>query len=255
MHGQPSEEGELSETEAPIPLRRLARTKKPNPKYANVAIVEDANAKEPKTFAEAFQNSDWSKAMKEEIAALKRNQTWELVPKPRDVEPISCKWVYKIKRRTDGLIERHKARLVARGFSQQYGLDYDETFSPVAKLTTVRVLLALAANKDWDLRQMDVKNAFLHGELDREIYMNQPMGFQSQGHPKYVCKLRKALYGLKQAPRAWYGKIAEFLTQSGYSITPADSSLFVKANGGKLAIVLAYVDDLIITGDDVEEIC
>ncbi|RVW59275.1 Retrovirus-related Pol polyprotein from transposon TNT 1-94 [Vitis vinifera] len=255
VHGQPSEEGEPSETEAPIPLRRSARTKKPNPKYANVAIVEDANAKEPETFAEAFQNPDWSKAMKEEIAALKRNQTWELVPKPRDVEPISCKWVYKIKRRTDGLIERHKARLVARGFSQQYGLDYDETFSPVAKLTTVRVLLALPANKDWDLRQMDVKNAFLHGELDREIYMNQPMGFQSQGHPKYVCKLRKALYGLKQAPRAWYGKIAEFLTQSGYSITLADSSLFVKANGGKLAIVLAYVDDLIITGDDVEEIC
>ncbi|RVW95735.1 Retrovirus-related Pol polyprotein from transposon TNT 1-94 [Vitis vinifera] len=187
VHGQPSEEGEPSETEAPIPLRRSARTKKPNPKYANVAIVEDANAKEPETFAEAFQNSDWSKAMKEEIAALKRNQTWELVPKPRDVEPISCKWVYKIKRRTDGSIERHKARL-------------------------------------------------------------------SQGHPEYVCKLRKALYGLKQAPRAWYGKIAEFLTQSGYSVTPADSSLFVKANGGKLAIVLVYVDDLIITGDDVEEI-
>ncbi|KAJ9707429.1 hypothetical protein PVL29_002449 [Vitis rotundifolia] len=102
---------------------------------------------------------------------------------------------------------------------------------------------------------MDVKNAFLHGELDREIYMNQPMGFQSQSHPKYVCKLRKALYGLKQAPRAWYGKIAEFLTQSGYSVTLVDSSLFVKANGGKLAIVLVYVDDLIITRDDVEEIC
>ncbi|RVW35720.1 Retrovirus-related Pol polyprotein from transposon RE1 [Vitis vinifera] len=219
VHGQPSEESEPSETEAPIPLRRSARTKKPNPKYANVAIVEDANAKEPETFAEAFQNPDWSKAMKEEIAALKRNQTWELVPKPRDVEPISCKWVYKIKRRTDGSIEMHKARLVARGFSQQYGLDYDETFSPVAKLTTVRVLLALVANKDWDLWQMD------------------------------------ALYGLKQAPRAWYGKIAEFLTQSGYSVTPTDSSLFVKANGGKLAIILVYVDDLIITGDDVEEIC
>ena len=118
VHGQPSEEGEPSEAEAPIPLRRSVRTKKPNPKYANTAIVKDANAKEPETFAEAFQNPDWNKAMEEEIAALKQNQTWELVPKPRDVEPISCKWVYKIKRRTDGSIERHKARLVARGFSQ-----------------------------------------------------------------------------------------------------------------------------------------
>ncbi|KAE8660144.1 hypothetical protein F3Y22_tig00116958pilonHSYRG00159 [Hibiscus syriacus] len=147
-----------------------------------------------------------------------------------------------------------KRRDRSRGFSQQYGLDYDETFSPVVKLTTVRVLLALAANKDWNLWQMDVKNAFLHGELDQEIYMTQPMGFQSQDHPEYVCKLRKTLYGLKQAPRAWYGKITEFLQKSGYSVTPADSSLFVKANEGKLAIVLVYVDDLIITGDDEAEI-
>ncbi|KAL0458662.1 UNVERIFIED_CONTAM: Retrovirus-related Pol polyprotein from transposon RE1 [Sesamum latifolium] len=162
--------------------------------------------------------------MEEELAALERNQTWELVPKLNDVKPISCKWVYKIKRRTDGSIERHKARLVARGFSQQYGLDYDETFSPVAKLTTVRVLLALAASKNWNLWQMDVKNAFLHGELDREIYMNQPTGFLNSDHPEYVYKLRKALYGLKQAPRAWYGKIAEFFTHGGYLMTSADSS-------------------------------
>ncbi|CAL8997356.1 unnamed protein product [Prunus brigantina] len=226
--------------------------RRPNPKYANAAIAEEAV--EPETFEEASQSSEWVKAMGEEITALEQNQTWDLVPKPRDVKPISCKWVYKIKRRPDGAIERYKARLVARGFSQQYGLDYDETFSPVAKLTTVRVLLALAANKDWNLYQMDVKNAFLHGELDREIYMTQPMGFENEVHPEYVCKLKKALYGLKQAPRAWYGKIAEFLSRSGYSVTHADSSLFVKANGGKLAIVLVYVDDLIITGDDEEEI-
>ena len=234
-------------------LRRSARARKPNHKYANAAIVEDADAKEPETFEEASQSPEWIKAMKEEITALEQNQTWELAPKPRDVKPISCKWVYKIKRRTDGSIERFKARLVARGFSQQYGLDYDETFSPVAKLTTIRVLLALAANRDWSLWQMDVKNAFLHGELDREIYMGQPMGFQSEDHPEHVCKLRKALYGLRQAPRAWYGKIAEFLTHSGYSVTSADSSLFVKAIGGRTAIVLVYVDDLIITGDCEEE--
>ncbi|KAM2723556.1 hypothetical protein EV1_026500 [Malus domestica] len=255
VYQQPNEEGEPSETEESTPqsqLRRSTRARRPNPKYANAAIIEEST--EPETFEEASQSSEWMTAMKEEIDALQQNQTWDLVPKPRDVKSISCKWVYKIKRRPDGSIERYKARLVARGFSQQYGLDYDETFSPVAKLTTVRVLLALAANKDWNMWQMDVKNAFLHGELDREIYMIQPMGFQSQDHPEYVCKLRKALYGLKQAPRAWYGKIAEFLTQSGYSVTPADSSLFVKANEGKLVIVLVYVDDLIITGDDEAEI-
>ena len=115
-------------------------------------------------------------------------------------------------------------------------------------------VVALAANKDWNLWKMDVKNAFLHGELDREIYMIQPIGFQSGDHPEYVCKLRKSLYGLKQAQRAWYGKIFEFLTQSGYLVTLADSILFFKANEGKIAIVLVYVDDLIIIGDDEAEI-
>ena len=160
-------------------LRRSTRVRKPNPKYANAAITDGA-PKEPEVFEEVSQSSEWMTAMKEELDALQQNQTWDLVPKSRDVKPISCKWVYKIKRRPDGSIERYKARLVARGFSQQYGLDYDETFSPVAKLTTVRVLLALAANKDWNLWQMDVKNVFLHGELDREIYMIQPMGFQTK---------------------------------------------------------------------------
>ena len=116
------------------------------------------------------------------------------------------------------------------------------------------VLLALAASKDYKLGQIDVKNAFLHEELDREIYMNQPKGFEDATTPNYVCKLRKALYGLKQAPRAWYGKIAEFLTRSGYSVAHADSSLFTKERKGKLAIVLVYVDDLIITRDDIREI-
>lgn len=249
---QLNQEGE--QDEIPIMPRRSTRTRKQNPKYANAAIIEEVDDEEPTSYVEASKNKEWLKAMQEEIVALEQNQTWELVSKLRDVKPISCKWVYKIKHRTDGSIERHKARLVARGFSQQYGLDYDETFSPVAKLITVRVLLALAANKSWNLWQLDVKNAFLHGELDKEIYMAQPMGFESKDHPNYVCKLRKAIYGLKQSPRAWYGKIAEFLTHNGYLVTSADSSLFIKAKGGKLAIVLVYVDDLIITGNYDEEI-
>nr|KAJ0189210.1 hypothetical protein LSAT_V11C800391990 [Lactuca sativa] len=187
----------VDERETPPPqLRRTERIRKPNPKYANSAILEDG-VKEPETYEEAIKNKAWQKAMEEEVTSLKQNQTWELVPIPRDIKPISCKWVYKLKRRPNGSIEGYKARLVARGFSQQYGLDYDETFSPVAKITTVRVLLALAASKDWKLWQMDVKNAFLHGELDQEIYMNQPKGFEDAVNPNHVCKLRKALYRLK----------------------------------------------------------
>ncbi|CAL1391452.1 unnamed protein product [Linum trigynum] len=246
----PSQEGmpKTNDDEQPE-LRRSKRPRRSNPKYANAAIIEEE--KEPTSYEEASKHEKWRKAMKEEIRALIENETWEIVPKPMNAQPISCKWIYKVKTRPDGSVKRYKARLVARGFSQQYGLDYDETFSPVAKITTVRVLLALAATKGWKLWQMDVKNAFLHGELDREIYMDQPQGFESVTHPGYVCKLKKALYGLKQAPRAWYGKIAEYLDRNGYMLAPADSSLFVKNRQGKLSIVLVYVDDLIITGDDV----
>ena len=155
-------------------------------------MVEDV--KEPTSYDEAALSKDWRKAMEGEIHALHQNQTWELVPTPREVQPISCKWVYKVKTKPDGTIERYKARLVARGFSQQYGLDYDEKFSPVAKIDTTRVLLALAASHSWKLWLMDVKNAFLHGKLDRDIYMDHPKGFKSQSHSNYVCKLKKALY-------------------------------------------------------------
>lgn len=145
-------------------LRRSTRQRKPNPKYENAALAEENRVIELSTYAEASQSVEWQKAMEEEIIALKENQTWDLVA---EVKPISCKWVYK---GPDGSIQRYKARLVARGFSQQYGLDYDEIFSPVAKMTTIRVLLALAASKSWKLWQMDVKNAFLYSrELDREI--------------------------------------------------------------------------------------
>ncbi|XP_019178881.1 PREDICTED: uncharacterized protein LOC109174043 [Ipomoea nil] len=146
---QQSENGDSNRVSTPLPLRRSTRVRKPNPKYVNAAVIEAV--KEPETFEEAFQKLEWINAMEEEVIALEQNQTWELIPKPKDVKPISYKWVYKVKRNADGSIKRFKARLVARGFSQQYELDYDEVFSPVAKLVTVRVLLALAANKDWDL--------------------------------------------------------------------------------------------------------
>jgi hypothetical protein len=227
VHEMISEESQLPQMKPDEPIqgpRRTTRQSKPNPRYANAALVDESIPIEPSSYEEAAKGLEWRKAMEEEIKALNENQTWDLVPRPNGVKPISCKWVYKVKTRPDGSIERYKARLVPRGFSQQYGLDYEEPFSPVAKITTVRILLALAACKSWKLWQMDVKNAFLHGELDKDIYMEQPRGFERKMHPEYVCKLKKALYGLKQAPRAWYGKISEFLIQSGFKVAPSDSS-------------------------------
>ncbi|GKV49237.1 hypothetical protein SLEP1_g56000 [Rubroshorea leprosula] len=156
----------------------------------------------PLCFEKATGVKVWEDAMDEEMNALFKNETWDLVPKPKDVQLVSCKWVYKIKRKVDGSIDRYKARLVAHGFSQKYGEDYEETFSPVAKMTSVCTVLALAASQNWKLWQLDVKNAFLYGELDKDIYMEQPPGYVANSHPDFVCKLKKALYGLKQAPRA-----------------------------------------------------
>lgn len=192
--------------------------------------------------------------MKEEIQALKQDETWDLVPLAEDVKPITNKWLYKVKTQQDGSIEWYKARLIARWFSQQYGLDDNETFSPVAKITTVCVLLVPAASKSRKLWQLDVKNAFLYGKIDWDIYTEQQKIFESKDHPRYVYKLRKTLHGSKQAPRTWYGKIAEFLAHSGFSLALTDSSLFVKLQNEKLTIMLIYVADLIITGDDKEEI-
>jgi hypothetical protein len=242
-------------------LQRSSRIRKPYPKYVDGDFVEvicntmeSRDLEEPSSFEEAQGVKEWQISMGEEITTLIKNETWELVPCPTGVQPVTCKWVYKVKRRPDGSVDRYKARLVAHGFSQRYEIDFDETFSLVAKLTTIHVLIALIASKDWRLWQMDVKNAFLHGEIDKEIFMEQPHGFEDKHNPKYVCKLRKELYGLKQAPQAWYGKIAEFLVFGGYVVTPTDSSLFVKENDGKITTVLIYVDDLIITRDDLEEV-
>ena len=141
--------------------------------------------------------------MNEEIEALRAQGTWTLESLPSHKNLVDCKWIFKIKRHADGSIARHKARLVAQGFIQEPGIDYGKTFSPMVKPTTIRVVLALAAHFCWVLRQLDVKNAFLHGVLQEEVFMAQPPGFMDPLYPKSVCCLHKSLYGLKQAPRAW----------------------------------------------------
>ena len=154
--------------------------------------------------------------MKQEIKAFEENNTWQVIELPEGMHAVGSKWIYKVKYKANGEIERFKARLVAKGYSQQEGLDYHDTFSPVAKMVTVRCVIALAVSKGWTLYQMDVYNAFLQGDLDEEIYMKMPEGFAKPGVNK-VCKLLKSLYGLKQASRQWNLKLTKVLQATGFS--------------------------------------
>lgn len=222
----------------------------PLKKFAN----ELSSHSVPSNVEEAIEDPRWVHAMNEEMEALNKNATWTLVPLPKGKKPVGCKWVFSIKYKADGSIERYKARLVAKGFTQTYGVDYQETFSPVAKLSTVRVLLSLAVNLDWPLHQLDVKNAFLHGHLKEEIYMDIPLGYMPNYETKVVCKLQRSLYGLKQSPRAWFGRLNLAMKKYGFQQSNADHTLFLKHRQGKVTTLIVYVDDMIITGDDSEEI-
>jgi len=150
----------------------------------------------PAGIQEALSDPNWTQAINEEMGALLKNNTWTLVPLPEGKKAVGCKLVFSIKHKADGSVERYKARLVAKGYTQTYGVDYQETFSPVAKLSTIRILLSLAANLDWPLHQFDVKNAFLHGELEEEVYMDLPPGYTASTDANVVCKLQRAIYGL-----------------------------------------------------------
>jgi hypothetical protein len=184
--------------------------------------------------------------MNQEFDALLKNGTWSLVSPSSSMNIVGCKWVFWIKRKADGSIEHYKARLVAKGFHQQPEIDFLETYNPVIKPITIRTMLSLAVSASWLVHQVDVSNAFLHGNLQESVYMEQPPGFQHPSHPTAVCKLHKALYGLKQAPRAWFSRLSTQLTELNFKGSKADSSLFIyKANGIQI-FVLIYVDDIII---------
>ena len=188
--------------------------------------------------------------MSEEYNALLHNSTWDLIPFHPSQNIIGCKWVFRIKRNPDGSIARYKARLVAKGFHQRPGVDFTETFSPVVKPTTIRLILSLATTKGWQLRQLDVNNAFLQGSLSEDVFMQQPPGFTHPQYPQHVCKLRKAIYGLRQAPRAWYTQLSSFLTSVGFLHSKSDTSLFLRHHHGNTMYILVYVDDIIVTGNN-----
>ena len=217
-------------------------------------ITEDG---EPSCYQEAVDDADskiWKKAMEEEMDSLAKNNTWDLVELPEGRSVVGCKWVFKLKRKVDGSIERYKARLVAKGYSQVEGIDFHEIFSPVVKLVSIRTVLALTALLDLELEQLDVKTTFLHGDLDEEIYMDQPEGFVQGRSRRLVCKLRKSLYGLRQSPRQWYKKFDSFMVSQNFIRSEYDHCVYFKSFNGIFIILVLYVDDMLIASKSMEEI-
>ena len=209
---------------------------------------------EPKNVNEALKDESWIMAMQDELNQFVINDVWILVPPPRSQTIIGTKWVFRNKMDENGVVSRNKARLVAQGYNQQEGIDYDETFAPVARLESIRILLAYACAHNFKLFQMDVKSAFLNGVINEEVYVAQPPGFVDFEKPNHVFKLKKALYGLKQAPKAWYDRLKSFLVDHKYSMGLVDNTLFTKKKDSHIIIVQIYVDDIIF-GSTCQDLC
>lgn len=213
---------------------------------------------DPKTFSEAMASRDavfWKEAIQSEMDSIMQNNTWKLVDLPPGCKPLGCKMIFRRKMKVDGTVDKYKARLVIQGFRQKEGIDFFDTYAPVARISTIRLLLALAAIHNLMIHQMDVKTAFLNGELDEEIYMKQPEGFVMPGNENKVCKLMKSLYGLKQAPKQWHQKFDEVVLSSGFVINQADKCLYSKFDThGKGVIICLYVDDMLIFGTDQDQV-
>ncbi|GJY90588.1 retrovirus-related pol polyprotein from transposon TNT 1-94 [Tanacetum coccineum] len=200
---------------------------------------------EPKNFKQAMTEPSWINAMQEEIHEFERLEVWELVPCPDNVFLIKLKWIYKVKTDESGGVLKNKAQLVAQGFRQEEGIDFEESFAPVARIEAIYIFVTYAAHKNMIIYQMDVKMAFLNGELKEEFYISQPEGFVDQDNPSHVYKLKKALYGLKQAPRAWYDMLSSFLISQQFSKGAVDPTLFTRHAGNDILLVQIYVDDII----------
>ena len=205
---------------------------------------------EPLTFTEAAKDIAWQAATKKEIDSILRNYTWDVVDRPTNKKSITGKWLFKTKKGPIGAPVKLKARVVARGFQQQEGIDYTDIFAPVVRWSTIRIVIVLAAKRKWELKQMDVVTAFLNEHLDEEIYMEIPDGFPGAGDPTKVCKINRALYGLKQAPKSWYERIDAWFVLQGLTRSQNDPNLYYSLTNGKYVIILLYMDDLLITGDN-----
>ena len=249
------EEEDLGEEE---PLPRASRNRRPPERYGNPytfnTIQHQETATEPKTYEEAVKSNkakQWKEAMQAEVESLENNDTWTFVDRQKDKNVLPGKWVYRVKYGADGQVDKYKTRYVAKGYAQVEGIDFFETYAPTCKPETFRTLLAVAAQKDLHLGQMDVKSAYLHSAIEEEIYLEQPQGFVKRGQngETLVCKLNKSIYGLKQAAKNWYEALANLLISSGFHRSRNDYCLFVRKDAdGIFSYVLVWVDDIIVAG-------
>lgn len=233
------------------PPRRSTRERRPVD-YFGFPQAHLTIHSEPTTFEEATtcpEKAKWEEAMGKELKSLKDNEVWELTTLPPDKKAVGCKWVYRVKTNSDGSIERFKARLVARGFDQKYGLDYDETFCPVVRLESLRSLIALSTQRGLELHHVDVHTAFLNGTLQEEVFMKQPTGYEKEGEEHLVCKLRKSIYGLKQSSRCWNTALDAHLKQMGFTQLKSDPCIYV-SGGDDPFYIGVYVDDMILAGKE-----
>ena len=250
-------EAEEEENEMEPPSLRRPERQTTQPKYLDdyVLLAEELGEEvlmyinnEPRNFEEAKGSREWTKACEEEIDSIIKNKTWIMVDLPIGAKAIGLKWVFKLKRNSDGSINKYKARLVAKGYVQQYGVDFEEVFAPVARIETIRLLISLAATNGWEVHHLDVKTAFLHGELKEIVYVSQPEGYRKKGQENKVYRLNKALYGLRQPPRACNHKLNTILMELGFHKCSKEPSVYRKMVKGELLVVAVYVDDLFVTG-------
>ena len=247
----------------PLALRRDRRSSQ-RPEFYGFHITTEGttlisdqtlvNLEEPASYKEAMASPEaakWKEAMESEIQSMYDNKVWDLVDQTPNRKTVGCKWIFKKKIDMDGNVQTFKARLVAKGYTQTQGIDYDETFSPVAKIKSIRIMLAIAAYYDYEVWQMDVKTAFLNGKLEEDVYMAQPEGFVDIKHPNRVCKLEKSIYGLKQASRSWNLCFHEKVKQYGFSRSEDESCVYIKASGSTVTFLVLYVDDILLIGNDI----
>ncbi|PPZ39290.1 hypothetical protein C5P26_25665, partial [Escherichia coli] len=265
---QPTDQMDIDPSSQPIPIdetstavpRRTTRVSHPPVRYGFLHEEEQElstheevdHGDDPLTYEEAISDIDsskWIDAMKSEIDSMYKNQVWDLVDPPEGIVPIGNKWVFKKKIGSDGKVETYKARLVAKGFRQRQGIDYEETFSPVAMLKSIRILLAIAAYYDYEIWQMDVKTAFLNGYIEENIFMEQPRGFESQDGSK-VCKLKRSIYGLKQASRSWNIRFDEAIKSFGFIKNEDEPCVYKKVSDSAITFLVLYVDDILLMGND-----